>query len=305
MTDEHRDQLRDEANPHEDDEEMTIILEDEAGSFSDSVTQTVPVFEESEDTEEVFVLLPDGDAADIPLAATEEVELTQPLEGSPHLQTAFDAATAPSAGAGLRRDNPAEFGETSPMQTEHLEFTVDEPTEACFVAEEPTDPVGPGDLESLATQVADEFIADDSFIAEDGEYDDTEVHQTFEPADEDGFAATPSRSRRKRGSFAKRFALVAAALVVGVGSAVYFVPEYCGPLPGYVDSVAAMLGFASEDDAGGTAIVGPAVPPPVDDPTVAVDPVDPDENPAEVALATFRNRVRDSIEWGFRSSDSP
>ncbi len=160
------------------------------------VTETVPTQVGSDD---VFVLLPDEEGA-IPMVETEAIDVTEQMAPSP-------TATQ----VGLRASNPTE--------TDLLDAT-----EECLIAEEPTDPVG--DLDGLATQVADDLMLDDD---EDAPFDEDYFHDDLESE----LADEPEQSSRKkparRGGGGAWKALVSMAALAAIAAAgLYFFPDKLG-----------------------------------------------------------------------------
>ncbi len=86
----------------EDENEVTVILPSDMTDeiTDDEASHTVPL---DDKTDEVFVLLPDGDDSEIPMVETREI--TEDMDGAPQLSSAYEEATASSVG--LRSDNPS------------------------------------------------------------------------------------------------------------------------------------------------------------------------------------------------------
>ena len=262
--------------------------------MTDSFEATDTVSLDPEDTEEVFVLLPDAEESEIPMVETEEVtdEFGDLVDDNTEVVSATEV--------GLRHENPLEPGDTEPMGYDDAveeDFVADEPTD--FDLEEATEPVHLEDLDDLASDVEDDLFHDGGARGrlESDEEEDFDI-ESFE----DDVVERPRRGRRS-GSPLKKIFVGMAALALLSAAGFYFFPEQIRP---YLEQVG--LGeFLPGGDAVATTSGGDVNPPDGgsgETPTPDVDPVTPPDTLAQQSRETFHGKFLQSIELGFAGEAS-
>lgn len=284
-----------------DDNEITVILpaEEEVDGEAFAPTDNLEVSDSSdttdsfdvtdtvllgpEETEEVFVLLPDAEESEIPMVDTEEV--------SDDFSACSDDDTelATASQVGLRHENPVDVGGSEEMsyEVEEDDFGIDD---------DATDPVHPEDLDDLASDVEDDLFHDGGAR---GQYDEEDFGL------DDSFDEI-YRPQRSRGGFGfKKIFVGMAALALLSAAGLYFFSEQVRP---YVEQV----GLGGILPGGDRVVVDGSVDPlPVDrigdigeTPISNVDPISQPNALAQQSRELFQKKFVQAIELGFAGEAS-